>query len=107
MEKTNKKEEKINRYRTLVGAYYGILNIDEYELKAYVLKDIKILINDYETLNYSDIVDFKREEEYVKNKVSIKVKWQDALMILNEINADKELMHIIRMKIKKYEKENI
>jgi len=99
-------EEKINHYRTLLGAYYGILSIDEYELKAYVLKDIKKLISDYEVLLESGI-DLKKEEDSVKMRVSIRVKWQDALTILNEIDGDKELMYIIRMRIKQYEKELI
>lgn len=35
-------EEEKNRYRTLIGAYYGVTLLDEYKLKAYVLKDIEL-----------------------------------------------------------------
>jgi len=93
-------EEERNKYRTLVGAYLGIQSIDEYDLKAYVLKDIELLIDNYKK---DKDIDFKREDIDVLNNVSIRVKLQDALNILNEINGDKELMHLIRMRLKKKE----
>ena len=29
-----------DEYRYLVGAYYGIIEMDEYDLKVYILQDI-------------------------------------------------------------------
>ena len=38
-------------YRCLIGAYYGMCEMDEYDLKEYVLKDIeeyiKIFLKDF------------------------------------------------------------
>ena len=40
-------EEEINRYKTIIGAYYGVMLMDEYSLKAYVLKNIENLAANY------------------------------------------------------------
>jgi hypothetical protein len=40
-------EEKENYVNLILSAYYGVLEIDEYELKTYVLKDIENHLNNY------------------------------------------------------------
>lgn len=96
-------EEEINRYKTIIGAYYGVMLMDEYPLKAYVLKNIANL-----GLNYcqSKNINFQEIKELVRDKVSKKVKLQDALYILNELDEDKELLHLIKKKIREIEKES-
>ena len=34
-------EELINQFRYLVGGYYGVSLMDEYDLKEFMLKDIE------------------------------------------------------------------
>lgn len=97
------KEEEQNRYKTIIGAYYGVMLMDEYPLKAYVLKNIKTLGKDY--LQNKDIP-VKTIQEEVMTKVSKKTKLQDALYILNELDEDKELLHLIKRKIRKLESED-
>lgn len=96
-------EEEINRYRTIIGAYYGVMLMDEYSLKAYVLKNIENL-----AANYLQDKNIEADgiKQFIRDKVSKKVKLQDALYILNELDEDKELLHLIKKKIRKLESEN-
>lgn len=96
-------EEEINRYKTIIGAYYGVMLIDEYSLKAYVLKNIENL-----AANYLQDKNIETDgiKQFIRDKVSKKVKLQDALYILNELDEDKELLHLIKKKIRKLESEN-
>ena len=96
-------EEEINRYKTIIGAYYGVMLMDEYSLKAYVLKNIENL-----AANYLQDKNIETDgiKQFIRDKVSKKVKLQDALYILNELDEDKELLHLIKKKIRKLESEN-
>ena len=96
-------EEEINRYKTIIGAYYGVMLMDEYPLKAYVLKNIENL-----AANYLQDKNIEADgiKQFIRDKVSKKVKLQDALYILNELDEDKELLHLIKKKIRKLESEN-
>ena len=96
-------EEEINRYKTIIGAYYGVMLMDEYSLKAYVLKNIEKL-----AANYLQDKNIETDgiKQFIRDKVSKKVKLQDALYILNELDEDKELLHLIKKKIRKLESEN-
>ena len=95
-------EEEINRYKTIIGAYYGVMLMDEYPLKAYVLKNIENLAANYlkdKNIKADDI------KSFIRDKVSKKVKLQDALYILNELDEDKELLHLIKKKIREIDSE--
>ena len=95
-------EEEINRYKTIIGAYYGVMLMDEYHLKAYVLKNIANLGENYcqnKNINSEEI------KKFVSQKVAKKVKLQDALYILNELDEDKELLHLIKKKIREIDSE--
>ena len=96
-------EEEINRYKTIIGAYYGVMLMDEYSLKAYVLKNIEKL-----AANYLQDKNIETDgiKQFIRDKVSKKVKLQDALYILNELDEDKELLHLIKKKIRTLESEN-
>lgn len=95
-------EEEINHYKTIVGAYYGVILMDEYTLKAYVLKNLENLGNHYcqnKNINSEEI------KKFVSQHVAKKVKLQDALYILNELDEDKELLHLIKRKIREIDSE--
>lgn len=89
-----------DQFRYLVGGYYGITYMDEYPLKEYVLKDIENYIRDFIEINPIDDFDYKYEAEEVNDKVSVLVKIQDSLLVLNKINADMELVLLVKKKIK-------
>ena len=91
-------EEEINHYKTIVGAYYGVMLMDEYSLKAYVLKKLENLGKNYcqnKNINSEEI------KSFVAQKVSKKVK----LHILNQLDEDKELLHLIKTKIREIDSE--
>lgn len=85
-------------FRLLVSGYYGIYEIDEYELKVYILKKlenyIKEFIHEYPIANgnYSQIA-----EEIEKEP--LKVKLQDSLLILNKIKGPLELNLLIQKRL--------
>ena len=94
-------EEKINEFRTLVGGYYGVCSMDEYPLKEYILQDIRREIQSFIETNPLDGFDFSKEEEAVKEKVTERVKLQDALLVLNQINGPMDLVFRIKKRLKK------
>lgn len=91
----------IDTYRSLVGAYYGVESLDSYELKEYVLKDLKDYIEDYVKLNYIKTIDYQEEADMVKKNKSVKQKLQDSLLWLNKMDAPIELILLVKANIKK------
>ena len=87
-----------DEYKLYVECYYGILLIDEYELKEYELKKIEKLIKNFENTYIN--VPYEKIKEYVKDKVSDKTKLQSSLIVLNNINGPMELILLIREKLK-------
>lgn len=86
-----------NRYKYLIGAYYGIHLMDNYDLKEYIIKEIKEYIEEFEQTN--NIKEIKnKHEEY--SKLSDKVKLQDLLIVLNKINGPIDLILLVKQKIK-------
>lgn len=89
-----------DQYKYLLGAYYGVQEMDEYDLKVYVLKDIENYIKDFidcypiENLNYRDYA------EKIEQEISLKTKLQDALLVLNKINGPIDLILMIKRRLK-------
>ena len=97
-----KDEDIINTYRYLVGGYFGVSMIDEYPIKEYVLIDILNYIKDYKTTNNIDI----DEMEYIKDNYSDRTKLQDALLLLNKMEASMDLVLMVKNKLKKLGKRD-
>ena len=91
-----KDEEIINTYRYLVGGYYGVSMIDEYPIKEYVLVDILKYINEYKDSNNLNI----DEMDYIKDNYSDRTKLQDALLLLNKMEASMDLVLMVKNKLK-------
>lgn len=89
-----------DQFRYLVGGYFGITYMDEYPLKEFVLKDIENYIRDFIEINPIDDFDYVLESVKVKDEVSVLVKLQDSLLVLNKINADMDLVLLVKRKIK-------
>ena len=49
----------IDEFKYLTGAYYGMKELDEYDLKEYILKDIENYIKDFVKTNKLGI-DYKK-----------------------------------------------
>lgn len=92
-------------YRCLVEAYYGLEEMDEYDLKVYALKEIEEYIISFTKEYKIDNFDYRKEAIYIKDNIDIKRKLQSSLIILNRIDAPIELILLIKNKIKKL-KEN-
>ena len=97
-------EELENRLKSIIGAYYGVKSMDEYDLKEYVLNDIKIYMDNFIEANNINNFDIDKENEFIKNNVSLINKLQDSLVILSNMNASLELILLIKNKIRKLKK---
>ena len=89
-----------DQYRCLVEGYYGIQEMDEYDLKIYTLKEVEEYIKDFISKYKIDNFDYKKEAEYIKDNISIKTKLQSSLIILNKMNGPIELILLIKNKLK-------
>lgn len=88
-----------DRFKYLVGGYFGIKTMDNYSSKLYILKDIEKYIKDYVKISDSSI-DYKYIAENIEKNSSLKEKLQDSLILLNEIDGPMELVLMIKLKIK-------
>lgn len=84
-------------FRLLVSGYYGVYEMDEYELKAYILKDIEDYIKKI-------VCTFPISCDYYKiannlESLPLKTKLQDALLVLNRVDAPLELTLLIRNRL--------
>lgn len=94
-----------NTFRYLVGAYYGILELDEYSTKEYLLKDIENYIKEYVSQNKKNDIDFQSLSEDVDNNVSLKVKFQDCLLVLPKVQAPLEVILLVKARLARIEEE--
>jgi len=58
-----------DRFRYLVGGYYGVSLMDSYPLKEYILKDIENYIRDFIEVNPIKDFNYRKEAEEVAEKV--------------------------------------
>ena len=90
-------------YRYMISGYFGVMEMDSYKLKEYVLEDIKKYIRDYMKQNPSKSFNLDEEVENIKNNVSVKTKLQDALLVLNKMdNAPMDLILDIKHRLKNF-----
>ena len=94
-----------DEFKYLVGGYYGIVEMDEYDLKVYVLKDIENYIRDYFRDNPISNFSYKEEAEKIKDTKSLKTKLQDSLLVLYKVNADMDLVFMVKKRLKELNKE--
>ena len=85
-----------DRLNLLVEAYYGMMEMDEYELKVYEAKKIKDEIDNF--VKEYNINDF--DYEYVKDNISLRTKLQSLLIVLNKNNGPMELILLIKKRLK-------
>lgn len=90
-----------NTYRYMISGYFGVREMDTYDLKEYILKDIKDYIEEYIKQNPSSNFDMEKEIEKIKDETPLKTKLQDALIVLNEMdNAPVDLKLQISQRLK-------
>lgn len=90
-------------FKLLVSGYYGISEMDEYSSKVYVLKDIenyiKEFVEEYPLPNY----DYRKIAEEIE-KIPLKTKLQDSLLVLHKIKGPLELTLLVRNRLNEMKK---
>ena len=94
-------------FRYMIGAYYGIAELDEYDLKEYILKDIEEYIVEFIKQNPIKDFNYKEEAMMAERDRSLKTKLQDSLVLLPKINASTELILIVKARLKRIREEEI
>ena len=90
-------------YRYMISGYFGVMEMDSYKLKEYVLEDVKQYIKDYMEQNPSNNFNLDEEIESIKDNVPVKTKLQDALLVLNKMdNAPMDLILDIKHRLKTF-----
>lgn len=72
-------------YRYMISGYFGVMEMDSYPLKEFVLQDIKEYIIEFMKQNPSSHFELDKEIERIKDTNSLKTKLQDALLVLNQM----------------------
>lgn len=89
-----------DEFKYLVGGYYGIMEMDEYDLKVYVLKDIENYIRDFLSENPITGFCYEKEAEVIKDTMPLRTKLQDSLLVLYKINASMDLVFMVKRRLK-------
>lgn len=96
------------RFNYLVGGYYGIKNLNDYDRKLFILKEVEKYIREY-------MVDVSEPEAYYQKRAkkilettTEREKLQDALILLNDMDGPIDLIILVKRKIKelKYEESH-
>lgn len=88
-----------DEFKLLVGGYFGVVEMDEYKLKEYVLQDIEKYIEDFIATNPIANYNYREVAEQIKDNVSLKRKLQDSLLVLRKINGPLELILMMKGRI--------
>lgn len=94
-----------DEFKYLVGGYYGVMEMDEYDLKVYVLKDIENYIRAFLKENPISNFDYKKEAETIKDTMALRTKLQDSLLVLYKINASMDLVFMIKTRLKELDND--
>ena len=94
-----------DKYKTMFGAYLGIMLLDEYPLKEYVMQNIKEYINNFIESYPIDNFNYDEFLMYVDKEESDIVKLQDLLRIGVILKFNIDLKYIIKKKIKELSHE--
>ena len=94
-----------DEFKYLVGGYYGVMEMDEYDLKVYVLKDIENYIRAFLEENPISNFDYKKEAETIKDTMALRTKLQDSLLVLYKINASMDLVFMIKTRLKELDND--
>lgn len=89
-----------DQYRMIVGAYYGVREMDEYEVKVFILNQLENYVKEFVSINPISNFDYKKEAVSMENTISLKRKLQDALLVLPSIQAPLELILLIKKRLR-------
>ncbi len=90
---------KEDEFKLLVSGYYGVIEMDEYKLKEYILKDLEEYIKNFVALNPISGYDYCNVAEEIKDGTPLKRKLQDSLLCLRRINGPLELILMVKARL--------
>lgn len=96
-----------DQFKYLVGGYYGVRTMDEYDLKVYILKDIENYIKNFIEINPIENYNYKVIAQKLETELSLKTKLQDSLLVLPKVNAPMELVLLVKAKLRKINEEEL
>ena len=85
----------------LIAGYLCIKEMDEYDLKVYVLEEVEKYIKSYIDENFTYSFNYKKRVESINDELSLKTKLQDSLLVLNKTNGPMELVYLIKKRLRK------
>ena len=88
-----------DQYRVMISGYYGVKEMDEYDLKLYALKDIENYIHDFMEQNPSKNFDYDFEKDKIEQEVPLKTKLQNALELMNKMELPIDLRLLITRRL--------
>ena len=94
-----------NQYKLLVLGYYGMMYLDDYDLKVYILKDIEEYIKAFIKNNPIKDFDYKEMALKYESESSKKTKLQDTLIVLHKIKAPMEVILLVKKPLKEEEEK--
>lgn len=89
------------QFRTLVGGYYGVLEMEDHELRIFILKDIEDYIKEFIEINPIPNFNYREEAEKVNINLSLKRKLQDTLRVLPMVEAPLEFVLLVQKTVRK------
>lgn len=94
-----------NQYKLLVLGYYGMMYLDDYDLKVYILKDIEEYIKAFIKNNPIKDFDYKEMALKYESESSKKTKLQDTLIVLHKIKVPMEVILLVKKHLKEEEEK--
>ena len=94
-----------DQYRYMISGYLGIREMDDYDLKVYILKEIEEYLYAFMEQNPSNDFFFFLEWDQIEKEVPLYRKLQDALLVLNRIEAPMELVLLVKKRLKELKEE--
>lgn len=89
----------LDEIKYMVSGYLGVQTLDQYVKKVYLLKDMKDYISEVVRTNEITNFDFEALKDELRD-IPLVDKLQDALIILNEMQAPMDIILLIKPMIK-------
>ena len=89
-----------NQFRMLVGAYFGVMEMEEHDLRIFILKDIEDYIKEFIELNSISNFNYREEAELINKNLTLKRKLQDTLRVLPLVDAPLEFVLLVQKRIR-------
>ena len=87
-------------FNYMISGYYGISEIDDYDLKEFILNDVKEYIEKYINEHYDNSISYRLVAEVIDKEYTILEKLNDALLVLKDIDGPMELIIMVKRKIR-------